>query len=93
MPGTGYRSVQYLSSIPLMITIEPHACPLAAGDFYNARQSALSRLLKATSSLETSLMPSASQAPSGLPEHNQQSVAQQWLAILSVAVGAFALVT
>ncbi|RZI79933.1 MAG: MFS transporter [Pseudomonas sp.] len=38
-------------------------------------------------------MPSASQAPSGLPEHNQQSVAQQWLAILSVAVGAFALVT
>lgn len=76
-----------------MITIEPHACPLAAGDFYNARQSALSRLLKATSSLEPSLMPSASQAPSGLPEHNQQSVAQQWLAILSVAVGAFALVT
>lgn len=38
-------------------------------------------------------MPSASQAPSGLPEHNQQSVKQQWLAILSVAVGAFALVT
>ncbi|RZK04383.1 MAG: hypothetical protein EOO84_22365, partial [Pantoea sp.] len=76
-----------------MITIEPHACPLAAVDFYNARQSALSRLLKATSSLEPSLMPSASQAPSGLPEHNQQSVAQQWLAILSVAVGAFALVT
>ena len=38
-------------------------------------------------------MPSASQAPNGLPEHNQQSVKQQWLAILSVAVGAFALVT
>ena len=38
-------------------------------------------------------MPSASPAPSGLPEHNQQSVKQQWLAILSVAVGAFALVT
>lgn len=38
-------------------------------------------------------MPSASQAPRGLPEHNQQSVKQQWLAILSVAVGAFALVT
>ncbi|GLO58962.1 MFS transporter [Pseudomonas putida] len=38
-------------------------------------------------------MPSDSQAPSGLPEHNQQSVKQQWLAILSVAVGAFALVT
>ena len=38
-------------------------------------------------------MPSASQAPSGLPEPNQQSVKQQWLAILSVAVGAFALVT
>ena len=38
-------------------------------------------------------MPSAPQAPSGRPEHNQQSVKQQWLAILSVAVGAFALVT
>jgi predicted MFS family arabinose efflux permease len=38
-------------------------------------------------------MPSASRAPSGLPEHNQQTVLQQWLAILSVAVGAFALVT
>ena len=38
-------------------------------------------------------MPSASQAPRGRPEHNQQSVTQQWLAILSVAIGAFALVT
>lgn len=38
-------------------------------------------------------MPSNSQAPRGLPEHSQQSVTQQWLAILSVAVGAFALVT
>lgn len=38
-------------------------------------------------------MPSDSQAPSGLPEHHQQSVKQQWLAILSVSVGAFALVT
>lgn len=38
-------------------------------------------------------MPSVSQAPHSLPEHNQQSVKQQWLAILSVAVGAFALVT
>ncbi|MGK9546093.1 MFS transporter, partial [Salmonella enterica subsp. enterica] len=38
-------------------------------------------------------MPSAHQAPRSLPEHNQQSVKQQWLAILSVAVGAFALVT
>ncbi|MFB4392067.1 MULTISPECIES: MFS transporter [unclassified Pseudomonas] len=42
-------------------------------------------------------MPSASQAPQGLhesiPEHSQQSLKQQWLAILSVAVGAFALVT
>ena len=38
-------------------------------------------------------MPSASPAPRSLPEHNQQSVKQQWLAILSVAVGAFALVT
>lgn len=38
-------------------------------------------------------MPSNRQAPRGLPEHNQQSVTQQWLAILSVAVGAFALVT
>ena len=38
-------------------------------------------------------MPTASQAPRGRPEHNQQSVKQQWLAILSVAVGAFALVT
>jgi len=38
-------------------------------------------------------MPSASQTANGLPEHNQQSVKQQWLAILSVAVGAFALVT
>jgi predicted MFS family arabinose efflux permease len=38
-------------------------------------------------------MPSNRPAPRGLPEHNQQSVTQQWLAILSVAVGAFALVT
>jgi predicted MFS family arabinose efflux permease len=38
-------------------------------------------------------MPSNRQARRGLPEHNQQSVTQQWLAILSVAVGAFALVT
>ncbi|WP_426811606.1 MFS transporter [Pseudomonas sp. WOUb67] len=38
-------------------------------------------------------MPSNRQAPRGLPEHSQQSVTQQWLAILSVAVGAFALVT
>lgn len=38
-------------------------------------------------------MPSASKAGRGLPEHNQQSLKQQWLAILSVAVGAFALVT
>ncbi|MFP3514804.1 MFS transporter [Pseudomonas sp. SIMBA_077] len=38
-------------------------------------------------------MPSANQTANGLPEHNQQSVKQQWLAILSVAVGAFALVT
>ncbi|MCY4127037.1 MAG: MFS transporter, partial [Pseudomonas sp.] len=38
-------------------------------------------------------MPSVSPAPRGLPEHQQQSLLQQWLAILSVAVGAFALVT
>lgn len=38
-------------------------------------------------------MPSVKPASEGLPEHNQQSVKQQWLAILSVAVGAFALVT
>ncbi|MFJ3485447.1 MFS transporter [Pseudomonas sp. NPDC090202] len=38
-------------------------------------------------------MPSVSQASHGLPEHDQQNVKQQWLAILSVAVGAFALVT
>jgi predicted MFS family arabinose efflux permease len=38
-------------------------------------------------------MPSVNQASEGLLEHNQQSVSQQWLAILSVAVGAFALVT
>ncbi|HGA2320829.1 TPA: MFS transporter [Pseudomonas putida] len=38
-------------------------------------------------------MPSVSQASHGRPEHDQQSVKQQWLAILSVAVGAFALVT
>lgn len=38
-------------------------------------------------------MPSVSQASHGRPEHDQQSVRQQWLAILSVAVGAFALVT
>jgi predicted MFS family arabinose efflux permease len=38
-------------------------------------------------------MPSATQPPHALPEHSQQSVKQQWLAILSVAVGAFALVT
>jgi predicted MFS family arabinose efflux permease len=38
-------------------------------------------------------MPSANQASHGRPEHDQQNVKQQWLAILSVAVGAFALVT
>jgi predicted MFS family arabinose efflux permease len=38
-------------------------------------------------------MPSISQNPHSLPEHIQQSVKQQWLAILSVAVGTFALVT
>ncbi|MFK3800090.1 MFS transporter [Pseudomonas sp. NPDC088444] len=38
-------------------------------------------------------MPSASQATQGRPEHDQQNLKQQWLAILSVAVGAFALVT
>lgn len=38
-------------------------------------------------------MPSASQAPKGLLEPDQHSVKQQWMAILSVAVGAFALVT
>lgn len=38
-------------------------------------------------------MPSASPASPGVPEHNQQSLIQQWLAILSVAIGAFALVT
>lgn len=38
-------------------------------------------------------MSSASQSPRSRPEHSQQSVKQQWLAILSVAVGAFALVT
>ena len=34
-----------------------------------------------------------SHSPHSPPEHNQQSLKQQWLAILSVAVGAFALVT
>lgn len=38
-------------------------------------------------------MHSASQAPEGVCEHSQQSVIRQWLAILSVSVGAFALVT
>lgn len=38
-------------------------------------------------------MPSPHQAAPGLSEPNSQSVKQQWLAILSVAVGAFALVT
>lgn len=43
--------------------------------------------------MELCTMPSVSPAPRGLPEHQQQSLLQQWLAILSVAVGAFALVT
>ena len=34
-----------------------------------------------------------SHSPHSPPEHSQQSLKQQWLAILSVAVGAFALVT
>ncbi len=38
-------------------------------------------------------MPSPNPAHQGRPEHAQQSLLQQWLAILSVAVGAFALVT
>ena len=38
-------------------------------------------------------MPTPQSAASGLSERNPQSVKQQWLAILSVAVGAFALVT
>ncbi|MFF7706662.1 MFS transporter [Pseudomonas sp. NPDC007930] len=38
-------------------------------------------------------MPSTPQAPRGRPEPIARSVLQQWLAILSVAVGAFALVT
>ncbi|KXG82826.1 MFS transporter [Pseudomonas mosselii] len=38
-------------------------------------------------------MPSPNAYPHSPPEHSQQSVRQQWLAILSVAVGAFALVT
>lgn len=38
-------------------------------------------------------MPSPHQAAPGLSEPTSQSVKQQWLAILSVAVGAFALVT
>lgn len=38
-------------------------------------------------------MPSPHQAAQGLSEPKSQSVKQQWLAILSVAVGAFALVT
>ena len=38
-------------------------------------------------------MPSPNPASHSLPEPNQQSVKQQWLAILSVSVGAFALVT
>lgn len=38
-------------------------------------------------------MPSARQASQGHPDHDHQSLKQQWLAILSVAVGAFALVT
>lgn len=38
-------------------------------------------------------MPSPNASPHSPPEHSQQSVRQQWLAILSVAVGAFALVT
>jgi hypothetical protein len=77
-----------------MITIEPRACVVAPTHSYNRLQFSPSpRLLQATSPLEPSIMPSDSQAPSGLPEHNQQSVKQQWLAILSVAVGAFALVT
>lgn len=76
-----------------MITIETSACSIADTASYNPFQIPLPAWPQANFLLEPNPMPSASQAPSGLPEHNQQSVKQQWLAILSVAVGAFALVT
>ena len=78
-----------------MITIETPASLVAKADSYNHLRfiPAFLACLRRQSPLESNTMPSASQAPSGLPEHNQQSVKQQWLAILSVAVGAFALVT
>ena len=76
-----------------MITIEPSACSITTTGFYNRSEFPPPRLFQATFTPELNAMPNANQAPRGLPEHNQQSVKQQWLAILSVAVGAFALVT
>ncbi len=76
-----------------MITIETTACLLAVTASYNRLPIPLLACPQAISILEPHPMPSASQASSGLPEHNQQSVKQQWMAILSVCVGAFALVT
>jgi hypothetical protein len=79
-------------SIALMMTIEPLAYWVAKTDSYNRSPLRPPAWFQATL-LEPNAMSSALQAPHGRPEHNQQSVKQQWLAILSVAVGAFALVT
>ena len=79
----------------LIITIEVLACLIGKTAPYNPLQlPPPPAWLQATSPLlELTTMPSASLPPRGRPEHPQQSVKQQWLAILSVAVGAFALVT
>ena len=77
-----------------MINIESAACRHVSIGPYNRRQlPPLLRLFQAPSPLEIKPMPSISPTSHEVPEHNQQSVKQQWLAILSVAVGAFALVT
>lgn len=77
-----------------MMTIKARASVMVATLPYTRRQSPrTSACSQATVSLESIPMPSPHQAAPGLSEPNSQSVKQQWLAILSVAVGAFALVT
>jgi hypothetical protein len=72
-------------SIALMMTIEPLAYWVAKTDPIIAPHF-VPRLVSGAP-LGTQRHASALQAPHGRPEHNQQSVKQQWLAILSVAVG------
>lgn len=77
-----------------MITIKPLAYRAGPTRFYNRLQfSPYPSPAPGAIPFGTYSMPNPNQPAQGVPEHNQQSVLQQWLAILSVAVGAFALVT